>query len=126
ERGVPAALCYPVIGTDSYGMGRLHARSRLSPDERRNRAREFARDYLSQLRFGEVHLRVSSSPLTTEPKMFQVPDMKFGNGKVLSVRGTAGAIQTSLDYLGQARASLLRDHRAGFYDTDRLDRQYFI
>jgi hypothetical protein len=126
ERGAPAALCYPVISTDTFGMGRLHARSRLSPDERRNRAREFARDYLSRLRFGEVHLQVNNSPLTTEPKMFQVPDMKFGNGRVLSVRGTTSAIQTSLGDLGKTRASLLRDRRAGFYDTDPLDRQYFI
>jgi hypothetical protein len=126
ERGAPAALCYPVIGTDDYGMGRLHARSRLSPDERRNRAQQFAGEYLSQLRFGDVRLKVNSSPLATEPKMFQVPDMKFGNNKVLSVRGTTGAIQTSLETLGRTRASLLRDRRAGFYDIDPLDRQYFI
>jgi hypothetical protein len=126
ERAAPSSLCYPVFGANDYGMGRLHKRSLLSPADRRSWAKEFAREYLTLLQFGRVNLQVNSTPIVVEPKKFQVPDMEFGNDKTLSVRGTKGAIQISVESLGETRARWLRDHRIGFYDTDPLDRQYLI
>ena len=58
--------------------------------------------------------------------MFLLPDFEFGNSRILSVRGTAGAQQVSLDNVGRTRAALLRDKDAGFYVRDRLDRQYLF
>jgi hypothetical protein len=58
--------------------------------------------------------------------MFLIPDYRFGNDTILSVRGTPGAQPVSLDALGRTRAALLRDKSVGFYSTDPLERQYLF
>ena len=55
-----------------------------------------------------------------------MPDLRFGHGQVLSVRGTPGARQIHLAELGEARLAMLRDESAGFYVNTPLDRQYII
>lgn len=126
ELGAPASLCYQVYGAHDRGMEQLHRKSLIPPHARRPMTLDFVRQYLTRLRFGSTHLQVNAEPIRAQARMFNVPDFKFGHGTVLSVRGTKGAQHVSLDKLGVTRAALLKDPRSGFYQTEPLDRQYFI
>jgi hypothetical protein len=126
ERGAPAALCYQVYGAHDRGMEQLQRKSLIPPYARRSLTLDFVKNYLTRLWFGKVKLHVNTKPIEIPAQMFSVPDFKFGNGTVLSIRGTAGAQHVSLDKLGVTRAALLRDPTAGFYHTEPLDRQYLI
>jgi len=96
------------------------------PRDRRAAIIRFVESYLHQIRFGDTVLRLDRRALRAEQRMFVVPDLQFGNDRILSVRGTPGARQVALDTFGKNRAGLLRDRGAGFYVTDRLARQYLL
>jgi hypothetical protein len=126
ERGVPSALCYQVYGAYDHGMEHLHRKSLIPPFARRILTNDFVEQYLSRLRFGNTTMNVETVPILVRPRMFNVPDLKFGNETILSVRGTEGVHHVSLDKLGATRAALLRDPKVGFYQKEPLDRQYLI
>ena len=123
DRAAPAGLCYLVCDNQQND---LHERAILSPHIRRERARGFVSEYLTTLPFGDITLRVAAEPEQVQRRFFQVPDLEFGNGRRLSVRGTSGAAQVSLDNLGRARLDLLRNYNAGFHVKERFRRQYLI
>jgi hypothetical protein len=126
-RAAPTTLCYQVYAPHDAEMRSMHRRSIIPPDERRKFINEFASRHLHQrMKLDGCDLMISLKPLPAPVKMFQVPDIEFGNGKVLSVRRTRNAQQVTLGNLGQTRLSLLKRKGAGFYDADPLGRQYFI
>jgi hypothetical protein len=126
NRAAPSALCYQVHAPHDLEMSQMHRRSIIPPGDRRNLIHEFASTELHRLRLDGLELIIASKPLVAPVKMFQVPDIEFGNSRVLSLRGTKNAQHTTLENLGQTRLSLLRRKGAGFYDADPLGRQYFI
>jgi hypothetical protein len=121
-----AALCYRVVGNDDQVAQKEFPSLSMPPGLRRDSIHGFTENYLQRLRFGKNELRVSTTPLKTMPKLFQIPDLQFGCNVVLSARGTAGAVQVSLDDLGAKRLSLLKDKGAGFFEASPLDHFYFI
>jgi hypothetical protein len=125
-RAAPAGLCYPVLATDEPRAQSLQRQTILPPHERRALIHVFVRDHLQNLRFGDVRLRLGQRPVSVRPRMFSVPDLLFGNRRVLSVRGTDGADQVGLDQLGRARLALLRDRNVGFFGQAPLERQFLI
>ncbi|MCI0456873.1 MAG: hypothetical protein L0Z62_07840 [Gemmataceae bacterium] len=126
RRAAPAGLCYPVVSTEDHRAQSLQRQTILPPHERRKMIHEFVRDHLQELGFGGVRLCLGSEPVRVRSQMFQVPDLGFGGGRVLSVRGSAGAQHVGLDQLGRTRLALLRDKSAGFYLQSPLDRQYLV
>ena len=123
DRAAPSGLCYLVCDTQENA---LHQGTILQPHIRREQASRFVGEYLTELRFNEIAVRVSREPERIEQKFFRVPDFEFGNGRKLSVQGTPNASQVSLDNLGRKRIDMLRDDRAGFYVKERFRRQYLI
>jgi hypothetical protein len=126
ERGAISSLCYPVYGPHDRETQKLHRSSILPPWTRRQLAIDFVRRYLSRLRFGDTFLEVEVEPLEVPTRTFILPDYKYGNSQTLSVRGTPGARHVTLEELGATRLKMLKDSRAGFFDTAPLGRQYFI
>jgi len=126
ERGAIASLCHRVFGPHDADAKGIHRQSIMPAHKRRDLAIQFANRFFGQLQFGNLKLEVERHPLSSSPKSFTVPDLEFGNGRILSVRGTKNAIQTSLEELGDARLNLLKDPKAAFYSTEPLDRQYLI
>lgn len=124
ERGVPTGLCYSVIGTRQNGAARSHHKTILPAYERSRKIREFIRQHLLDLKFGQTSVQVASEPLVAPKRVFPVPDLSFANGITLSVQGTPGARQVPLEQLGETRLALLEE--VGLYDSDPLDRQYLI
>ncbi len=121
-----AALCYRVVGNDDPVAQKEFPSLSIEPKERRKLIQAFVETHLKRLRFGSHELKVDTKPLTTTPKLFQVPDFEFGCSTVLSTRATPGSIQVSLDNLGLKRLSLLKDKSVGFYDSSQLDNFYFV
>jgi hypothetical protein len=126
QRSAPTGLCYRVFDTNPDEVRRSHGDTLLRPGERRSLIHGFAATYLQGLRFGQFNLKLSDTPFRPPQKMFRVPDLEFGNDRVLSVRGTDHANQISLDRLGRSRMDLLRDTKAGFAVREPLDRQYLF
>lgn len=126
ERAAPTPLCYPVYGTEDPQIARHHNRAQLPPHIRRQLAHDYARRYLMRLRFGNMTLRVDADPIAVPNRVFQIPDLRFGNGASLSVRGTPQAQQVALDRLAAARITLLQDRSVGFYEAEPLYRQYLM
>lgn len=123
DRAAPAGLCYLVCDNQKNV---LHERAILPPLVRREQIRRYVNEYLRDLRFNDIALHVSADAERIAQKFFGVPDLEFGNGRKLSVRGTPGASEVSLDNLGRKRIDLLRDSQAGFYVKERFRRQYLI
>lgn len=128
ERAAPTPLCYPIYGTDDEETGRHHAGTILQPHVRREQILEVVQQYLGNLKMGRNSIEVSRTPLAVpqEMRMFTVPDLRFGNDKVLSVRQSEGALATTLDMLGKKRQELLMSQEAGFFVSKPLDQQYLI
>ncbi|MEM9954853.1 MAG: hypothetical protein AAF846_24820 [Chloroflexota bacterium] len=125
-RSVLTSLCYQVQRASDAAARKYHRKSIHKPYTRRQETIKFVKKHLQFIPFGKTPIQVSSKPFETEPKMFIVPDLLFGNNKVLSVRGTKGAVHTSLDALGRDRLSQLRDPQSGFYTQNALDRHYIV
>ncbi len=126
ELAAPMPLCYPVFDTSSEQVAQQHRRAILAPHERRELTHSLVEKYLRALKFGDTAVRLAEQPLRIPQRTLEVPDLRFGQGVVLSVRGTAGAIHTDLDELGNRRLMLLKDRAAGFYSSAPLDRQYLF
>jgi hypothetical protein len=125
-RHAAAALCYPVYDTSDQRVQRMHRDTILAPQKRRPLIHSFVTSYLRDLRSDTMSLRVASSPVTFAKNLILPPDLAFGNGTVLSVRGTPGAIGVSLNQLGQERLSALYNPNVGTYSRKALDHQYFV
>lgn len=126
KRGAAAALCYQVVGNDDHRAQREFPSLSIPPHIRSQLIQEFVETHLQRLRFGATELKLDSKPMATTPKLFPVPDLEFGCHTILSTRGTAGAVQVSLDELGRKRMSLLKDKNVGFYVSTPLDNFYFF
>lgn len=129
-RGEPmhaaSALCYSVCDTSDSRVRRAHQQTILLPHVRRQLIRAFVTKHLANIQLDGKTLTVSSEPLSIKRQVFLPPDLAFGNGTVLSVRGTTGATYVSIQQLGEQRRDALFDPKIGPHATKPLERQYLI
>lgn len=79
-----------------------------------------------EIKFGKITLKVACIPEQVSQKIFTLPDYRFGNNHRLSVRGTKGTMQVTLDQVGRKRLELLSSQKAGMYVQEPFDRQYLL
>ena len=125
-RHAAAGLCYPVVGTADPRVRRIHRDTILPPDQRRSLIKAFVRNSLAGIDNANLKVRVSSDAVTVPKRVFLPPDVEFGNGVVLSVRGSKDSSYVGLENLGKERLGALRDPKIGPYSRKPLDRQYFV
>jgi hypothetical protein len=123
---VPVELCYQIYDTQDLKMKQSGLKPTLPPHIRLKRIRKVRSEYLNNLRFGRTTLRVDQNPISINKKTFMVPDFEFGNGVVLSLRGTEDATYTTINNLGKDRKNLIMNPEVGFYSSGELDRQVFV
>ena len=121
-----AALCYPMLGTADSRVRRIHRDTILLPQKRRSLIKAFVGDSLAGMDSANLKVRVSSDAVTVPKRVFLPPDVEFGHGVVLSVRGTPDSTSVSLENLGKERLRALRDPEVGPYSRKPMDRQYFV
>jgi hypothetical protein len=122
----PSSLCYPTYDTGHPTVRRIHNRSMMEPHERRMDIHRFVGKYLKNVQLGSTMLRIDNQPILIPRNMLDPPDLGFGNGIILSSRGTPAAIKVSREEYGKKKLNLLMSQSAGSYSTKPLDRQYLI
>src|SRR5581483_2302304 len=95
-----SALCFAVFDTASPQVLREHGRTLLPPHVRRQIVEEFKCRFLQEVRVDGQSFPLASSSVEIPKRYFPVPDLRFGNDKVLSVKRSRGAIATPLSELG--------------------------
>jgi hypothetical protein len=126
DRQAIAALCHLVHDTADPAVQRYHSHTILKPHIRRSVIHQLVAKYLREIKYGNITLKVASTPEQVSGQMFTLPDYRFGNSYRLSVRGTEGANQVSLEQVGRRRLELLSSPDAGVYVKEKFDRQYIL
>jgi hypothetical protein len=126
DRMAISALCHLVYDTSEPEVQRYHSHTVLKPQVRRAEIHKLVEKYLHELKFGNITLKVATDSEIVTQRIFTLPDYCFGNDRRLSVRGTPGATQVSLDEVGKKRSELLLSRNAGVYVQEQFDRQYLL
>ncbi|MDZ4878138.1 MAG: hypothetical protein CLLPBCKN_007573 [Chroococcidiopsis cubana SAG 39.79] len=126
DRMAIAALCHLVYDTANPVTQKYHPYTILKPHIRYSAIHQLVERYLQRIKFGNIVLKVASTPEKTSLAAFTLPDYRFGNNYRLSLRGTTGATQTTLEQVGQKRLELLRSPNAGVFVQEQFDRQYLL
>ena len=123
---LPSALCRITYSTEHPAVKGFHQQTIIPPYPREREIDFVVRSYLSRWIFQGILILLSSEMLKDECEVLTVPDIEFGNNRVLSVRRTQGAVPCTLEELGPQKRSLIHSPDAGFYVVKPLDRQYLI
>lgn len=126
KMAAPSALCFPVFDTESPQVRREHARTIIPPHVRLSIIDEVTAKYLRKLKLDGQDFSLSAIPVTPPKRMFGMPDLEFGHGRVLTANGTPAAIQVGIEEVGKKRIALLRDKSVGFFSTGALQQQFFL
>lgn len=125
-RHAPSGLCRLIYGTDHPDVQPYHSKTIKPPHKRREEIRFVVDKYFRDLTFGSEKIILSEKPLTLEENRIVVPDLEFGNNRVLSIRNTPNAISITLDELPYKKKELIYSSEAGLYVKKPFDRQYLI
>ncbi|MEM2160846.1 MAG: hypothetical protein QXN55_07835, partial [Candidatus Nitrosotenuis sp.] len=125
-RNVPSGLCRLVYMTNHPSVREYHTRSIMAPFIKKKEIDFVVRKYLKSLSFQQTPLKISERMLELKTERFLPPDLKFGNGKILSVKGTINSIRTLLEEFGFEKNKLLFSNDAGFFTRKPLDKQYIV
>lgn len=125
-RNVPSGLCKLTFKTNHPSVKRIHYKTLRPPHVRRKEIQFVVDKYLRNLKFGSTEIKLSDKPVSINEEKIAIPDLEFGNNKILSVRGTENAIHTSISELGKKKRELLYDENAGLYIKDDFAPQYII
>lgn len=125
-RYVPSGLCRLTYGTNHPDIRSFHRKTLLSPLSRREEIRFIVDKYFRNLSFGKTKIILSKTPVKVDDKIIQIPDLKFGNNTILSVRDTFGSIPISIDEFPTMKRELLYQKNAGLFTKKPFDRQYII
>jgi len=121
-----ATLCYPVFDTSDQRLKSAHRQTILKPHIRRRNIAAFVKDHLASIRLSDTVVTANKDPIKIKKQIFLPPDLAFGNGTMISARGTPGATFVPIDQLGKYRRDLLFDPKVGPHATKPLDQQYLL
>ena len=125
-RNVPSGLCRLTYGTNHPDVKPFHPKTIKPPHVRRREIQFIVNKYLRRLTFGSANIILSDNPLVADVKTIRIPDLEFGNNKILSVRGRRNSIMASLEEFRLKKKELLYSRDAGLFVKKLFDRQYFI
>ncbi len=125
-RHAPSGLCRQTYRTDHPFVHRFHSQTIKAPHYRRREIRFAVDRYFRNLMFGSEKIELCERPLAIDDHRLAVPDLEFGNGKVLSVRNSPNSITTTLNDFRYKKRHLLYSTEAGLFTKKVFDRQYII
>lgn len=122
----PLALLKLIHRTEDSGARELHRQSIREPEDRFRFGREVIERYFQHQSFLGNALLINPSAHVVRPRVFAVPPLEFGQGKVLRVSENGKEGGVALAELGRARINLLSDRAAGVAVTSPLEPQYML
>lgn len=126
-RHMPAALCYPIDGTEHPDARAFEADIKPRPAARRREQLKWRNKYLSEITRDGLTVKISEQSSLVERKSFRVPDLQFGNNTILTTnRRREDATFVERREWGPKRLQLLTSSQAGFVDQEELGRQYLF
>jgi hypothetical protein len=125
-RRVASALCRLTFGTKHPEVSEHHWKAIMPPHIGRQEIQFVVQKYLNGWKFQGIPIQLSDKMVEIECGVMDPPELEFGGGKVLSVRGNSSEIRTTLEELGSSKRRLLHSTDAGFFVKKQLDRQYLI
>lgn len=126
ERNVPSGLCKLTYTTDHPAIKKFHNRTIKPPHIRRNEIQFVVDNNLRNLTFGTVGIKLSEKPIAMEENKFPIPDIEFGNNKIISIVGSPDSKQVNLKDFGRTKKEMLYQQDAGPYVKRPLFKQYLI
>ena len=126
ERNAPSGLCKLTYKTKHPSVKKLHNRTIKPPYMKRGEIQFVVNKYLRNLTFGLTEIKLSEKPISKNEEKVLIPDIKFGNNKVLSMRESDKAIRTPLKEFGSMKKQLLYSREAGMFIKKPFERQYVI
>ncbi|RLI97245.1 MAG: hypothetical protein DRO96_01075 [Candidatus Aenigmatarchaeota archaeon] len=125
-RNMPAGLCRLTYSTEHPEVSRHHNRTIKPPYIRRREICFVVDKYLRNIPFGSNSIRLSQQAYAEEEKRYGIPDLLFGNNKVLTIRQTSLDNKASLEKFGRKKQEYYSSDTAGPYTKKQFDRQYIM
>lgn len=126
-KGAVAAMCYITYDTEDYEVRGLHRKSIIAPFYRRRKSRIVAKKFLSNLKFGNTEIKLSSNPLKFDLNTFKMPNLRFNNEVILGCENSEKSnITVSKERFGSERKKLLLSSEVGFFTNSPFMRQYIL
>jgi len=125
-RHAPSGLCRLTFTTEHPQVKPFHSITIKRPHVRRKEIQFVVNRYFRDLTFGSNKIILSEKLVSVPEKRFIVPDLEFGNKKILSLRNTPNSIHSSLEQFPLKKKELLYSNDAGLFVKKPFDRQYFI
>ena len=126
KRHGAAHLCFPVVKTsdlERMGLGALHRRYAIKrPDTRLNAITRFVKRWMGDARLGGRSVVVADEPLCIQHRIFPIPSLEFGGGKVLDISSTPERLR----HYPADRMRILQDPKGGFWDSNPLQEQWSL
>jgi hypothetical protein len=129
ERYGALALCKLTLSTTYAEAAGLHRRSIRDPAPRFARLIDIVTRHFQGAALGGQPIRVATTPLAIERRVFAVPPQRFGHERVLALSPGAPVEATDgvpFAQFGRQRLQLMLDRRAGPLDTGPFDAQYLM
>lgn len=127
ERYGASDLCYKTYKTNDQKVAKLHPYSILKPIDRLEKSKELIDKYFQNIDFGNsFKLVIPAEPLEKNIDKFEIPDLIFGNNKILHINRNDENTGINIQDYGKTRLKLLLEKEAGLLTRDALQIQYIF
>lgn len=127
ERYGASDLCYKTYKTNDQKVAKLHSHSILKPTDRLDKSKKLIDKYFQDIDCGNnVKLVIPADPLEKSIDKFEIPDLIFGNHKILHINRNGEQTGVNIQDYGKTRLKLLQDKEVGLLTRDSLQIQYIF
>jgi hypothetical protein len=124
-RNMPSGLCRRTYQTNHPSIRRFHKTTLKAPHLRRRDIEYVVNKHFRNLSFNGRKL-VLANPISYPEIIFNIPDLRFGNNKVLSIRNSPGTVGCDINKLPFMKKYLLYSPDAGIFSKEMFDKQFMI
>src|SRR6266511_1635657 len=126
ERYGALSLCKLMLKNDDARVARSRREHQRTPKQRIESATAIVNTFLAVVSLSGIRLKIGPVTRSAPGKLFNYPEIRFGNGRVLRVSRIPHNGSVLLKDLPRARAAMLEDKNVGFAVLSDLDDQILI
>lgn len=122
-----AALCFKTYKTNDSAVKQFHRSSILQPNNRLTKSQSLINNYFQNINWSsEQEINIKSELYKKEIKRFEIPDLLFGQDRVLQVKQGKSNNGIPIKDYPKKRESLLSDKEAGILVKSGFKTQYIF